>query len=124
MSLSGELEPRMIVTIFRSRLRPELQEEYAEVAARMKRLAESMPGFVAMKTFSAPDGERVTIAEFDSQERHDAWRAHPEHRAAQQMGRESFYSEYRIQVCEPIRDYSFLQEESQAAAMATPPGAN
>lgn len=95
----------MIVTVFRSRLRGEHQEEYARVAAEMKALAQAMPGFVSIKTFVAEDGERVSIVEFASEETHAAWREHPAHREAQRMGREKFYSAFRIQVCRVERDY-------------------
>src|SRR5262245_14035539 len=87
----------MIVTLFRSRLRPEHQEEYSSVAARIHDLAEAMPGFLSIKSFTAEDGERVSIVAFASWESHEAWRNHPEHREAQRLGRERFYSEYHIQ---------------------------
>jgi heme-degrading monooxygenase HmoA len=93
----------MIVTIFRSRLRPEHQAEYAEWATRMHDLATAMPGFLSIKTFAADDGERVSIVEFASEETHRAWRDHPEHRVAQQLRRRKFYAEYRIQVCKELR---------------------
>lgn len=96
----------MIITVFRSRLRREHEEEYTRVAAQMKVLARAMPGFVSMKTFVAEDGERVSIVEFASQAAHDAWRNHPRHREAQRLGREKFYSSFRIQVCRVERDYA------------------
>lgn len=64
-----------------------------------------MPGFVAFKNFTAPDGERVSIIEFESEETHDAQRDHPEHRVAQKLGREKFYAEFKIQVCSEVRQY-------------------
>lgn len=97
----------MVVTIFRSRLRPEHQTEYAEWASRTHDLAVKMPGFISIKTFSAEDGERVSLVEFESEEAVRAWREQADHREAQEMGRKLFYSEYHIQVCRPIRDYSF-----------------
>jgi heme-degrading monooxygenase HmoA len=100
----------MFITIFRSRLRIENQEEYHRVAERMQELAASMPGFISIKTFTATDGERVSIVEFASEETHQAWREHPAHRVAQRLGRERFYSEYRIQVGRVERDYKFSSE--------------
>jgi len=97
-------EQRMI-TIFRSRLRPENEEAYQSEAARIHALAEQMPGFLAIKTFTAPDGERVSIVEFESEATHNAWRHHPEHQKAQRLGRDSFYSEFQIQVCRVERAY-------------------
>ena len=97
----------MVITIFRNRLRPEHQTEYELWAARIHGIAVKMPGFISIKTFTAEDGERVSIVEFDSAETMQAWREQPDHREAQELGRKLFYSEYRIQVCQPIRDYSF-----------------
>jgi heme-degrading monooxygenase HmoA len=97
----------MIVTVFRSRLRPEHADEYAAVAERIHDLATRQPGFVSIKTFAADDGERVSIVAFEDWATHDAWRAHPEHLEAQRLGRERFYSEYSIQAGLVERGYSF-----------------
>jgi heme-degrading monooxygenase HmoA len=94
----------MIITVFRSRVRPEAQEEYSRWAARMGELARSMPGYISHKGFAAEDGERVTIVEFESEEAQRAWAVHPEHVDAKKKGREDFYSEYRVQVCTLQRD--------------------
>src|SRR3954468_2302074 len=105
----------MVITIFRSRLRPENEKEYEEWATRIHGLAVTMPGFIAIKTFAADDGERVSIVEFESEETMQNWREQPDHRQAQELGRKLFYSEYRIQVCQPIRDYSFPKKTGAAA---------
>ena len=97
----------MVITLFRSRLRPETREEYERWAHRMNQLAAAMPGFVSIKTFAADDGERISIIEFESEAAHEAWRDHPEHREAQRLGRERFYAEFQIQVCKPARRYGF-----------------
>jgi len=98
---------RRIVTVFRSRLRPESVAEYHETAERILELARSMPGFVDFKSFEAADGERVSLITFASMETHRAWREHPDHRAAQKMGRDRFYSSYDISVSEVIGESHF-----------------
>jgi heme-degrading monooxygenase HmoA len=97
----------MIITVFRSRVRPESREEYARWTARMSELARKMPGYVSHKGFVAEDGERVTIVEFESEQALRAWSLHPEHVEAKKKGRASFYSEYRVQVCRVERDSAF-----------------
>lgn len=97
----------MVITIFRSRLRPEHQEEYEQWATRIHDIAVRMPGFLSIKTFTAEDSERVSIVEFESEETMKAWREQADHRQAQELGRKQFYSEYHIQVCRIVRDYSF-----------------
>jgi heme-degrading monooxygenase HmoA len=96
-----------LVTVFRSRLRPEARTEYDAWAERMLELARAMPGFVDFKTFRADDEERVSVITFDSLEHHQAWRDHPEHGAAQELGRERFYQSFAIQVCEVIQARHF-----------------
>ncbi|HET9580021.1 MAG TPA: antibiotic biosynthesis monooxygenase [Usitatibacter sp.] len=100
----------MIVTVFRSRLRPENVEEYYQWAARISALAKTMPGYVSHKAFTADDGERVTIVEFESDEAQRAWARQADHVEAKKRGRASFYSEYRIQVCTVTRELSFHAE--------------
>ena len=93
----------MIVTVFRSRLKPEARTAYDPMAAHMSELARAMPGYISHKVFTADDGERVTIVEFESEETHNAWGQHPEHRAAKMQGRAEFYSDYKLQVCDVKR---------------------
>jgi heme-degrading monooxygenase HmoA len=104
---AAEPDGPRIVTVFRSRLRPESGAEYHETARRMLDLARSMPGFVDFKAFEADDGERVSVITFASMETHRAWREHPEHRAAQRSGRERFYVSYDISVSEVVGENHF-----------------
>jgi heme-degrading monooxygenase HmoA len=97
----------MIVTIFRSRLRPGIDEDYGVVAARMDALATSMPGYVSHKGFVAEDGERVTIVEFESDDALRTWRLHPEHREAEKAGRDRFYAEYSLTTTQVLRRSEF-----------------
>ena len=69
----------MVVVVFRARTKPGIEAELEREDARMLALAENMPGFVS----------------------------HPEHRKAQRNGRERWFSEYRITVCDVVRDYAF-----------------
>ncbi len=94
----------MVIVVFRFHAKPEANlEELGGLAARMAGLVSETPGFVSVKDFSSQDGESVVVAEFESLEAVDAWKAHPEHVAAQRRGREEFFSDYRVQVCSLIR---------------------
>jgi heme-degrading monooxygenase HmoA len=97
----------MVVVVFRARLKPGAEKEMEPVDARMAALVAAMPGFVSYRQYASPDGEGVAIVEFESHEAAAAWRAHPEHREAQRLGRERWFAEYRITVCDTVRDYSF-----------------
>lgn len=96
-----------IVTVFRSRLRPGAVDEYLPTAAAVLDLALDAPGLVDVKSFAAEDGEHVTIATFADAASQRAWREDAEHRVAQRTGRDRFYAEYTLQVCEAVRTRSF-----------------
>ena len=95
-----------VVTVFRNKLRPDA-DGYADELARMLNSVQLMPGFIESKTFTADDGERVTIIMFESLDQQRAWFEHPGHRTAQQRGRDEFYEFYRLQVCELVRESTF-----------------
>lgn len=96
------------MTVFRSRLRADAVDNgYSSLAMQMEARARAMPGFVDFKTFGSADGERLSLVIFDSRDHHDAWRDDVEHRQAQRGGRELFYSQYSIRVCEQTDDHEF-----------------
>jgi heme-degrading monooxygenase HmoA len=99
--------PDQIVTVFRSRLKPAAGHEYEETAEAMLDAARRMPGFVDFKTFTADDGERVSLITFADRPSHDAWRDDERHRRAQRAGRDRFYAEYQIQVCRCVGVHRF-----------------
>lgn len=96
----------MVVVVFRTRLRPGVEKEIEEMGGRMYELASTMPGFISYREYMSDDGEGVAVVEFESHETLAAWREHPEHREAQAAGRERFFAEYRITVCDIVRDYA------------------
>ena len=73
----------------------------------MSELARTIPGYRSHKVFVAEDGERVTIVEFEHEAGQRQWATHLEHVAAKKAGRDSFYSEYSLQVCDVTRDTRF-----------------
>ena len=106
----------MLITVFRSRLRPGLRDEYAAAVERMSALARTMPGYISDKVFYAEDGERCTIVEFENEEGLRTWRTNPEHIEAQKMARQKYYSEYSVQVCTLDRESKFTAKEAAAEA--------
>lgn len=90
----------MYLNVFRSRKRADHDAAaYAADAARMGELATAQPGFIDYKSFSAADGESVTISVWADEAAARAWSAHPEHRAAQARGRGDYYAQYVMYSC-------------------------
>ena len=108
----------MLVTVFRSRLKPGVRDEYVTLVDRMTELARTMPGYISHKGFFADDGERVTIVEFENEEGLRVWRTNPEHIAAQKLARQKYYTEYHVQVCTLNRESKFKAQDVAPAAAA------
>lgn len=100
----------MVIVIFRTRLKDGAdQDALAALTREMRNRVRTVPGFVSIKEFLATDGEGVAVAEFETMDAVEAWREHPDHRRAQERGRKEFFSRYRVQVGEVVRDYTFAE---------------
>jgi heme-degrading monooxygenase HmoA len=94
----------MYVVIFRARIRA-FDAEYAQTAARMRDLALAQFGCLEFHAVSEGDSE-VALSYWPDEASIRAWRAHPEHRLAQQAGRERWYASYTVQVATITREYA------------------
>ena len=97
----------MALIVFRNRMAPDAPESYAARAAEIYSYGSRMPGFRYLKQFVAEDGERLALIEFDTEAQSRAWGQHAEHRKAQQEGRDLYYAEYSLQICEVVRETRF-----------------
>jgi heme-degrading monooxygenase HmoA len=110
----------MILVAFRSRLRPEATDSYAAMAQQIGPLAMAVPGYVAHKAYTAPDGERVTLVEYESEEAVKLWARDRQHAAAKKAGRGEFFSWYRVQICQVLSERSHDAADTRPAAPAHP----
>ena len=106
----------MIVTVFRSRLRPGVREEYVALVEKIAAIAKTMPGYISHKSFVADDGERVTIVEFADEQSQRVWATNLQHVEAKKKGRSDFYTEYKLQICTVVRESVFDAKSRQSAA--------
>ena len=105
----------MVVIVFRSRLRPEAGDDYAQMAQEMYSTAKEIPGFVDFKSYKADDGERVSIVWWKDHETLAAWRKHPRHTHAQMMGRKEWYEFYKIEIADVVRTNAFEHKAAGAS---------
>ena len=105
----------MIVSLIRSRLKPEARAEYIVAVRRLSELARTMPGYISHKGFIADDGEQVTVVEFAHEDGLNTWRRNLEHVAAKKLGRQKFYLEYRVQICALVSESTFKADATTKA---------
>ena len=98
----------MVVVLFGTNKRDDIDlEEYAARNERMYELVQQIPGFIDIKGYVSDDGERISIARFETEEALKEWRFQPEHVETQRRAREKYYDSYWVQVCKTVRDYEF-----------------
>jgi heme-degrading monooxygenase HmoA len=101
-----------VVGIFRSTRTDHSDDQYEEWSGRMDRLVATMPGYLGHASYrDQATGRGVTISYFRSMADLVAWKNVPEHREAQALGRESFYTEYEIEVAEIVRHYEWTSSD-------------
>ena len=94
--------PPYYAAIFSSHRNDDI-EGYAETAARMVELAAEQPGFLGVESVREDLG--ITISYWSDLESIKRWKTHAEHRVAQQMGMEKWYSSYKTRIALVERDY-------------------
>ncbi len=93
----------MIVVIFRATIRA-VDPEYSQVAARLRTLALEEFGCLAFHAVTEGRTE-IALSYWPTAEAIAAWRAHPEHRTAQQRGQRLWYESYSVEVATITREY-------------------
>ena len=79
---------------------------YAEMSARMMELAQQQPGFLGIESARGTDGVGITVSYWRDLESIANWKAHAEHRVAQQRGRAAWYGGYTTRIAKVEREYS------------------
>ena len=108
--MAEEHNSKHVISLFRFRMRdlnPAQHVEYSSTAERLLTFASAMPGFISFRHYTSNDGEMLAVVEFASAEALAAWRDHPDHRKAQQRGRNDFYAEYEITNCAVLHKYGY-----------------
>lgn len=97
----------MIGVIFEVWPKPEYKDDYLKLAAELRGVLEGIDGFISVERFqSITDNDKLlSLSFFESHAALDTWRNVAEHRIAQNIGRSSYFSDYRLRVVSVERDY-------------------
>ena len=98
-------EPPYYAVIFTSELTPQ-HAGYTEMATRMVELAAQQPGFLGVES-TRDESLGITVSYWRDEASIRTWKAELEHSEAQRLGRERWYSGYRVRVAHVERDYGF-----------------
>ena len=97
-------EPPYYAVIFTS-LRTEGDRGYGSTAERMIELASQQPGFLGVESARTTDGLGITVSYWASEDAIAGWKAHSEHKLAQETGQRVWYADYFLRIARVERDY-------------------
>jgi len=98
-------EPPYYAVIFSAKRSDEDEPGYSAMAARISELALAHPGCIGMETTRNEDGIGITVSYFRDEAAVLSWKADTKHLIAQQLGKNRWYSHYRLRVAKVERHY-------------------
>lgn len=93
------------------------REHYLDIAAELRPLLGEIDGFISVERFESiyEPGKMLSLSFWRDEDAVAAWRALDPHRAAQLLGREGVFRDYRLRVAHVLRDYG-MEEREEAPA--------
>ena len=103
----------MYAVIFEVRPKPELRDDYLDLAASLRPELEKIDGFISVERFGSltEEGKILSLSFWRDEDAVVAWRSHMQHRAAQRRGREEIFQDYRLRVAAVVRDYGMFERD-------------
>lgn len=91
----------MLLVVFRAKIRS-LDEEYSKMAMRLREIA--LRDFGCLEFHAVTQGRsEVALSYWPNEAAILAWKAHPLHLRAQQLGKERWYESYSVEVATVTR---------------------
>lgn len=94
--------PPYFAVIFSS-LRSDGDRGYTAMSKKMMELAQQQPGFLGVET--AREGVGITVSYWADLESIKNWKQNIAHRKAQRLGREKWYTDYKLRIAKVEHDY-------------------
>jgi heme-degrading monooxygenase HmoA len=107
---NGQGEDKGLIILFRSKLTGRAGEDYQAMNAELETLVRQNPGFIDVKSYTAQDGERLTVVWWRDEQSLAEWRNLARHREAQNTGRQKWYEYYNMEVANVVRSRSFVRK--------------
>ena len=91
-------------------------EGYEAMAVQMEELAGEQPGYLEIESVRDPNTRAgITISYWATEADAKAWKQVAEHLGAQQLGRQRWYSTYRIRIATVTREYAWPEPDGDGA---------
>ena len=103
----------MIAVIFEVIIREEKQDEYLQIAAKLREHLIKVDGFISIERFASlsEEGKLCSLSFWEDEASVKQWREFDMHRLAQEKGKAGIFADFRIRVAEVVRDYGMRDRE-------------
>lgn len=107
----------MIAVIFEVIPHAGRNQHYVDLALELAPLLATIDGFISIERFTSitTPGKILSLSFWRDEQAITHWRNTEQHRAAQHMGREEIFEQYRLRIATVNRDYG-LSERQEAPA--------
>ena len=109
----------MIAVLFELEPLPGQGQRYFSRAAALQAVLAEQDGLISVERFESLSrpGRYLSLSLWRDEAAVARWRQQMDHRAAQRLGREQLFADYRLRVAQVLRDYG-LRDRLQAPADA------
>ncbi|NLR95666.1 antibiotic biosynthesis monooxygenase [Rhizobium sp. P38BS-XIX] len=108
-------QPPYYIVSFSS-VRTEGENGYGAMGERMEEMALAQEGCFGLESARGADGFGITNSFWRDEESIRAWKNVVSHLAAQKLGRERWYEQYKVRIARVERDYGFHASEGDTLA--------
>jgi heme-degrading monooxygenase HmoA len=97
------------------------EQDYLDIAARLRPELEKIDGFISIERFRSlsQEGKILSLSFWRDEDAIARWRHQEQHQVAQRTGRDRIFRDYRIRVVAVMRDYG-MYERAQAPQQMPP----
>ena len=99
-------KPPYIAVVFTS-IRTDVEEGYEKMNELTFKELESIEGYLGYEAFIDENGFGVNVSYWKDMEALKNWRDNTLHQKAQELGKEKWYTNYKLRICTVERDYEF-----------------
>jgi heme-degrading monooxygenase HmoA len=105
----------VIAVLFEVQPHAEGKDAYLDLAGALRPQLEKIDGFISIERFESltRPGTLLSLSYWRDEAAVKEWRSVDTHRAAQNAGRSKLFADYRLRVCEVLRDYG-MSDRAQA----------
>ncbi len=103
----------MFGVIFEVEIDESKKSEYLQIAARLKEQLINEKGFISVERFQSlvDENKLLSLSFWEDEKSILNWKKNLDHFAAQKIGRDRIFKDYRIRVIEVKKDYTMVSSD-------------